>query len=63
MKRKLGLMIISVLVLAAALVAFELYVYTTYIYKPADYTFNYKIKSRKAMSHRNLEQNRSRKVR
>jgi len=49
MKRKLGLMILSVLVLAASLVAFERYVYTTYIYKPADYKFNYKIKPRKAM--------------
>lgn len=32
MKRKLGLMILSVLVMAASLVAFERYVYTTYIY-------------------------------
>ena len=49
MKRKLGLMILSVLVLAASLVAFERYAYTTYIYKPADYTFHYKIKPRKGL--------------
>ncbi|MCT4781005.1 MULTISPECIES: hypothetical protein [Exiguobacterium] len=49
MERKLGLMILSVLVLAASLVAFERYVYTTYIYKPADYTFHYKIKPRKGL--------------
>ena len=49
MQRKLGLMIFSVLVLVASLVAFERYVYKTYIYKPADYKFNYKIKPRKAM--------------
>ncbi len=49
MQRKLGLMILSVLVLAASLVAFERYVYTKYIYQPADYTFHYKIKPRKAM--------------
>ena len=33
MQRKLGLMIFSVLVLVASLVAFERYVYKTYIYK------------------------------
>ncbi|OIN66664.1 hypothetical protein BLD48_10145 [Exiguobacterium sp. KRL4] len=49
MQRKLGLMIISVLVLAASLVAFERYVYTTYIYKPADYEFNYQIEPRKGL--------------
>lgn len=49
MQRKLGLMILSVLVLAASLVAFERYVYKTYIYKPADYTFDYKIKPRKGL--------------
>lgn len=49
MQRKLGLMILSVLVMAASLVAFERYVYTTYIYQPADYTFDYKIKPRKGL--------------
>ncbi|WP_214720947.1 hypothetical protein [Exiguobacterium sp. s192] len=49
MKRKLGLMLFSVLVLAASLVAFERYVYTTYIYKPADYEFNYQIEPRKGL--------------
>lgn len=33
MKWKLGLMIFSVLVLAASLVSFERYVYTTYIFE------------------------------
>lgn len=49
MKWKLGLMIFSVLVLAASLVAFERYVYTTYVYKPADYEFNYQIEPRKGL--------------
>ncbi|MFZ0076593.1 MAG: hypothetical protein WAL00_10785 [Exiguobacterium undae] len=49
MKRKVGLMLFSVLVLAASLVAFERYVYTTYIYKPADYEFNYQIEPRKGL--------------
>lgn len=49
MQRKLALMIFSVLVLAASLVAFERYVYTTYIYKPADYEFNYQIEPRKGL--------------